>query len=111
MLSACGATEVRTWSQYFGLQLLYGKNAIFVAPTVGGRDIRFMRALIKQVQQGTCTDTQRVFAVGFSFGGMMSNAIGCEMGDVVRAIAPRAGSLWRGCGSSCYRVAAIFDRF
>jgi polyhydroxybutyrate depolymerase len=111
------ATEVRTWNNFFGLKPLYGNNAIFIAPqglnagwaNDGGRDIRFMRALITQVQQGTCTDPQRVFATGFSFGGMMSNAIGCEMGDVVRAIAPMAGSLWSGCNASAHRVAAIFD--
>jgi polyhydroxybutyrate depolymerase len=111
------ATEVRTWNNFFGLKPLYGNNAIFIAPqgqnagwaNDGGRDIRFMRALIGQVQQGACTDPQRVFATGFSFGGMMSNAIGCEMGDVVRAIAPMAGSLWSGCGNSTHRVAAIFD--
>lgn len=111
------ATEVRTWNNYFGLKPLYGDKAIFIAPqgldkgwaNPGGRDIRFMRSLISQVQQGVCTDPQRVFATGFSFGGMMSNAIGCEMGDVVRAIAPLSGSLWSGCGTSPNRVAAIFD--
>lgn len=111
------ATEVRTWNNFFGLKPLYGNNAIFIAPqgldagwaNTGGRDIRFMRALISQVQQGVCTDSKRVFATGFSFGGMMSNAIGCEMGDVVRAIAPLSGSLWSGCGASSHRVAAIFD--
>lgn len=111
------STEVRTWNNYFGLKPLYGNNAIFIAPegldkgwaNPGGRDIRFMRALISQVQQSVCSDPQRVFATGFSFGGMMSNAIGCEMGDVVRAIAPLSGSLWSGCATSSNRVAAIFD--
>jgi polyhydroxybutyrate depolymerase len=111
------AEEVRSWNNYFGLKPLYDNNAIFIAPqgldkgwaNPGGRDIRFMRALITQVQQGVCTDPQRVFATGFSFGGMMSNAIGCEMGDVVRAIAPLAGSLWSGCSDSTHRVAALFD--
>lgn len=111
------ATDVRTWNNFFGLKPLYGDNAIFIAPqgldagwaNTGGRDIRFMRALISQVQQAVCTDPQRVFATGFSFGGMMSNAIGCEMGDVVRAIAPLSGSLWSGCAASSNRVAAILD--
>ena len=111
------ADDVRGWNNYFGLKPLYGNNAIFIAPqglnagwaNPGGQDIRFMRALISQVQQGACTDPQRVFATGFSFGGMMSNAIGCEMGDVVRAIAPLSGSLWSGCSASTQRVAAIFD--
>jgi len=110
------ADDVRGSSGFYGLKNEYGNNAIFIAPqgldagwaNPGGRDIRFMRSMISQVQQGVCTDTQRVFATGFSFGGMMSNAIGCEMGDVVRAIVPMAGSLWSGCATSTYRVAALF---
>lgn len=110
------ADDVRGWSGFFGLKNEYGNDAIFVAPqgldagwaNSGDRDIRFMRSMISQVQQGACTDTQRVFATGFSFGGMMSNAIGCQMGDVVRAIAPMAGSLWSGCAPSAHRVAALF---
>lgn len=110
------ADDVRGWSGYFGLKNEYGDTAIFVAPqgldagwaNPGDRDIRFMRSMISQLQQGACTDTQRVFATGFSFGGMMSNAIGCQMGDVVRAIAPMGSSLWSGCASSSYRVAAVF---
>jgi poly(3-hydroxybutyrate) depolymerase len=110
------AADVYGWSGFFGLKNLYGDNAIFLAPqgldagwaNTGDSDIRFMRAMISQVQQGVCTDTQRVFATGFSFGGMMSNAIGCQMGDVVRAIVPMAGSLWSGCASSSYKVAALF---
>lgn len=111
-----GASDVYGWSGFFGLKDLYGSNAIFLAPqgldagwaNGGDRDIRFLRAMISQVQQGTCTDTQRVFATGFSFGGMMSNAVGCQMGDVVRAIVPMAGSLWSGCADSSYKVAALF---
>lgn len=110
------AADVYGWNGFFGLKNLYGDNAIFVAPqgldkgwaNTGDRDIRFLRAMISEVQQGACTDTQRVFATGFSFGGMMSNAIGCQMGDVVRAIVPMAGSLWSGCASSSYKVAALF---
>jgi len=110
------ADDVRGWSAFYGLKNEYGNNAIFLAPqgldagwaNPGDRDIRFMRSMISQVQQGACTDTHRVFATGFSFGGMMSNAIGCEMGDVVRAIVPMAGSLWSGCAASTDRVAALF---
>jgi poly(3-hydroxybutyrate) depolymerase len=39
---------------------------------------------------------------------MMSNAIGCQMVDVVRAIVHMAGSLWSGCAGSSYKVAAMF---
>lgn len=110
------AADIYGWSGFVGLKNLYGDSAIFLAPqgldagwaNNGDRDIRFMRAMISEVQQGVCTDTHRVFATGFSFGGMMSNAIGCQMGDVVRAIVPMAGSLWSGCGDSSFEVAALF---
>lgn len=110
------ADDVRGWSGFYGLKDAYSSNAIFIAPqgldagwaNYGDRDIHFMRALISKVQQGACTDTQRVFATGFSFGGMMSNAIGCQMGDVVRAVVPMSGSLWSGCAQSTYRVAAMY---
>lgn len=110
------AKDIYGWSGFFGLKELYGANAIFLAPqgldagwaNPGDRDIRFLRAMISQVQQGACTDTRRVFATGFSFGGMMSNAIGCQMGDVVRAVVPMASSLWSGCASSSHKVAAMF---
>jgi len=110
------AADVYGWSGFFGLKNLYGNDAIFVAPdgldkgwaNTGDRDIRFLRAMISEVQQGACTDSRRVFATGFSFGGMMSNSVGCQMGDVVRAIVPMAGSLWSGCASSSNKVAAMF---
>jgi poly(3-hydroxybutyrate) depolymerase len=110
------AADVYGWSGFFGLKNLYGDNAIFVAPqgldrgwaNTGDRDIRFLRAMISEVQQGACTDSRRVFATGFSFSGMMSNAIGCQMGDVVRSIVPMAGSLWSGCAASSNKVAALF---
>lgn len=110
------AADIYGWSGFFGLKNRYAGNAVFLAPqglnagwaNTGDRDIRFMRAMINEVQQSVCTDTKKVFATGFSFGGMMSNAIGCQMGDVVRAIAPMAGSLWSGCAQSSDKVAALF---
>jgi poly(3-hydroxybutyrate) depolymerase len=38
-----------------------------------------------------CIDENRVFSTGMSYGGIMSNTVGCEMGDVFRAIAPMSG--------------------
>lgn len=116
------ATDVydgNSWASkktFFGLKELYGDTAIFVAPdgldngwaNTNSRDIRFIKAMVGQLQQGLCIDKQRVYATGFSFGGMMSNAIGCQMGDTFRAIAPMAGSLWSGCSDSANKVAAIF---
>ena len=103
------------WFAFYGLKSLYGANAIFIAPegldagwaNPGDRDIRFMRAMISKVQQGACTDPRHVFATGWSYGGMMSVAMGCQMGDMVRAIVPMSGALISGCADSPYKVAAL----
>ena len=100
---------------FFGLKKLYGDSALFVAPNgldqgwanTNGRDERFIRAMVDRLKSGLCVDVTRVHATGFSFGGMMSNALGCHAGDVFRAVAPIAGSLWSGCEDSPNTVAAI----
>src|SRR5450631_566587 len=59
-----------------------------------GQDIAFTKAMLADVQAKYCSDNARIFSVGFSYGGMMSFAIGCEMSNVFRAIAPMSGSLY-----------------
>lgn len=59
-----------------------------------GQDIAFTKAMLAEVQSKYCVDNARIFSTGFSYGGMMSFAIGCEMGDVFRAIAPMSGALY-----------------
>jgi poly(3-hydroxybutyrate) depolymerase len=59
-----------------------------------GRDIEFTKAMLAEVQSKYCVDNTRIFSTGFSYGGMMSFAIGCEMSDVFRAIAPMSGALY-----------------
>jgi polyhydroxybutyrate depolymerase len=59
-----------------------------------GEDIAFTKAMLADVQGKYCVDNARIFSVGFSYGGMMSFAIACEMSDVFRAIAPMSGSLY-----------------
>lgn len=44
--------------------------------------------------------------MGFGFGGMMSNAVGCALADTFRAVAPMSGSLWCGCESGTHPIAA-----
>lgn len=39
-----------------------------------------------------CIDKNRVFGIGFSYGGMMPNTVACYLGDLFRAMAPLAGS-------------------
>jgi poly(3-hydroxybutyrate) depolymerase len=88
-------------SDYYGLYSRARGGAIFVAPegldagwrNTDGRDITFVKAMLSEFNSKLCIDQQRIFSVGFSFGGMMSDAIGCAMADVFRAIAPMAGGI------------------
>ena len=59
-----------------------------------GVDINFTKAMLSSVQSTYCVDNTRIFSVGFSYGGMMSFAVGCELSDVFRAIAPMSGALY-----------------
>jgi len=102
--------------QFYGLKSLANGTAIFVAPdgiddgwaNTGGRDIAFARAMIDFFQANLCIDTARIFSAGFSYGGMMSDAIGCDMADVFRAIAPMAGALYSGCNRSNDQPVAVW---
>ena len=93
---------------YYGLQNRAAGTAIFVAgqglqtetsigngagwPNTDGRDVAFVRALVDLLRGQYCIDDERIFSVGMSYGGIMSNTLGCQMGDVFRAIAPMSGS-------------------
>ena len=54
-------------------------------------DLTFVDMLLAKYKSELCIDEGRIFATGHSFGGCMSNAMGCFRGDVFRAIAPVAG--------------------
>lgn len=73
-------------------------------PNTGGRDVAFFDALLAHVQARACTDPRRVFATGFSYGGYMSNTLGCARAGVVRAVAPLSGGL--SSSRSCTRARA-----
>jgi poly(3-hydroxybutyrate) depolymerase len=60
----------------------------------GGVDITFTKQMLSTVQSTYCVDNTRIFSVGFSYGGMMSFAVGCELSDTFRAIAPMSGALY-----------------
>ena len=67
-------------------------------PNTGGRDVAFFDALLARLSAETCLDQARVFVTGFSYGGYMSNTVGCARAGVVRAIAPLSGG---GPGGGC----------
>ena len=92
------------WAGYFGIEGPSKGAAIFAAaqglstngttgwPNTGGQDVAFVRALVESLRSTYCVDTKRVFAVGFSYGAVFTNTLGCQMGDVFRAIAPFSGA-------------------
>lgn len=102
---------------YYGLLSASGGQAIFVSPegldfggnglgwgNEGGQDIAFLEAMLDRFDAELCFDHNRVFSTGFSFGGMMSNAVGCA--GLARAIAPMAGnSQVSGCADGTQPVA------
>jgi polyhydroxybutyrate depolymerase len=93
---------------YLGLKNVSDNKAIFVAPdgmekgfwNRGGSDVKFFKAMLERFNSTLCVDQKRIFSTGFSFGGMMSFAVGCAMPDKFRAIAPNSGSFVSGCDTS-----------
>jgi polyhydroxybutyrate depolymerase len=92
---------------YFGFEAEAAGHALFVypdgLPVQGGQtgwstsDLAFFDAMRVEIEGSYCVDPARVFATGHSFGGYMSNLIGCARSDVVRAIAPVSGGLLAAC--------------
>lgn len=56
-------------------------------------DLPFFDGILDWLDANTCMDKARVFATGLSSGGFFSGTLGCQRGDVVRAIAVAAGGL------------------
>lgn len=93
---------------YYGLQAKAMGSAIFVAgqgldtsnavgsgpgwDNMGGRDVAFTRKMLEYMRTNYCIDNERIFSLGMSYGGIMSNTVGCALGDDFRAIAPMSGS-------------------
>jgi poly(3-hydroxybutyrate) depolymerase len=89
---------------YYGLEGMANNTVIFVSgqgldpndagagwPNRNDQDIAFAKAMLAWLESNYCIDRSHVFSVGMSYGGIMSDTVGCEMGDVVRAIAPMSG--------------------
>jgi poly(3-hydroxybutyrate) depolymerase len=98
-----GGTSGYTWS-YYGLRELADKStnskAIFVAPqgisngwgNSGNEDVKLTDDILKVVEEGLCVDTKHIFSAGFSYGGGMTKALGCQRPNVFRALAVYAGA-------------------
>ncbi|HYQ01955.1 MAG TPA: Ricin and poly(3-hydroxybutyrate) depolymerase fusion [Polyangiaceae bacterium] len=106
---------------YYGLQKQSNGTAIFVAAegldfggnglgwgNQNGQDIALLNAMLDRFRSQLCIDENRIFSVGFSFGGMFSFAAGCSANSMMRAIAPMAGNTTvAGCDKSSTRPVAM----
>jgi len=98
---------------YFRIEQAAANQAILVYPTAlpnaqgmaawdlaaNGIDVQLFDALLASVSGRYCIDGARVFSTGHSYGGYMTNRLGCTRGDVLRAIGPVAGGPPFGGGS------------
>ena len=94
--------------QYFRIEQAAANKAIIVYPnalplassgnqtgwnlSATGNDVAYFDAMLAEVTGSVCVDSNRIFSAGHSFGAMMTNALGCYRGDVLRAIGPVAGT-------------------
>jgi polyhydroxybutyrate depolymerase len=110
-----GGSAANVADGFYGLQQRAEGSAIFVSAegidagwaNTDGRDIAFLDAMLGRFEDNLCIDESRIFSTGWSYGGMMSLAIGCARGDVFRAIAPMSGALYSGCEDSDAPVAFL----
>ena len=90
---------------YYGIQAVANNAAILVAPQAlsgswtnqGGRDVAYVDAMLSRFESQLCVDQSRIFATGFSFGAIMTIALGCNDSSKFRAIAAMSGEIMNGC--------------
>ncbi len=102
---------------YFGVESESAGAALFVYPQglgqsspqdtgwdlslSGSVDVALFDYLLGELSTRYCIDRDRVFSMGHSFGGYMSNHLACQRSDVLRAIASVAGGgPYGSCGSA-----------
>ena len=68
----------------------------------GDADQKFIRDLVVTLEQQYSIDPKRIYATGISNGGGMTNRLGCDMADLIAAIAPDSGAynFWQSCKPS-----------
>lgn len=101
-----GGDYTRWTEGYYDLQDVVGEEAILVYPNAliandkaqwdyqSDLDLNFFDTLYSELEANLCFDKRKVFAVGHSNGAGMTHTLGCQRGNILRAIAPVAGSLW-----------------
>lgn len=101
-------------SQFVKMQEYAAGEAIVVFPdaasgtwdVAGDKDLSFFDAMNKSVGATLCTNPQRVFALGFSYGAYMTNHLGCMRSAAIRAIIPADGG-FPDKATACGKTAAL----
>jgi polyhydroxybutyrate depolymerase len=62
--------------------------------TLGIDEPAFVRRILSDLERWVAIDPKRIFATGFSNGGILSYRLGCDMADTLAAVAPVAGTLF-----------------
>lgn len=65
----------------------------FISLSFRTDDIEFVSALIDEIQSDLPVDPTRIYAVGFSNGGIFSNRLACELSDRIAAFGSVAGTM------------------
>jgi polyhydroxybutyrate depolymerase len=99
-LHGCGSHN----DQLINIQNATGFDAIIIAPEqVSGncfddqsnmsKDLPVFDALVQWAEANLCVDKARIFSIGFSSGSWMTNILGCQRANVIRAKANVSGGL------------------
>ncbi len=109
---------------YYGLESRSAGSAILVAPdglpdpnqnddkgwpNTNGQDVAFVKAMLQLFESNLCIDQSRIFSTGFSYGGIFSLTLGCQMSNVFRAIAPESGEFFGSCTASGAGPVAVWQ--
>ena len=70
-------------------------------------DVKFVSELIDKISAEYAVDTKRVYATGFSNGGLISNRLGAELSHKITAIAPVSGTIFESSPKPKGKVAVL----
>jgi len=94
-----GLEGAQVWTPLPAPGPTYSLNAGGCCPAAcskGADDVGFTKFLLKEflpTELDLTFDSSRIYATGMSNGGFMTNRVGCELSDVIAAIAPVSGPL------------------
>jgi polyhydroxybutyrate depolymerase len=91
----------------FGLLLVWNSGGLAAADSPWPDDVRFIARVLDDLGAAVCIDAKRVYATGFSNGGMMCYRLAAELSDRIAAIAPVAGTMAVDCPTPRRPVSVI----